>query len=149
MAQNKKLINYLNDMLAHNVDTVRGYQDAARNVVNETLKNFFISQAKKRLSLSEELKAEITAQGGKPVEEASFFNVFQRSWTNFRTSLNHDNEKEVCKFCLSAEEKSIREYDVILRNQNLVSERFYKAVENQKQITLEAKEALQAMKEQF
>lgn len=136
-------------MLAHNVDTLRIYKDAARNVENETLQNFFINQARKRLSLSDEIKKEIKKLGGKPVEEASFFNVFQRSWTNFKTSLTHDNAKEVCESCISEEQKSIKEYDVVLRNDELVSKNFYEVLENHKMVTLEAIEALQAMKDKF
>lgn len=149
MKPRKELIHDLNDILERNHDAVEGYKDAARNVRNEVLKNFFISQAKKRLNLAEEIKVQIRLLGGAPVTEGSLLGIFHRSWTNFKTSLNHENEREVCQACIDGEKKAIKEYDTLLAQRKSLSERLVAELESHKTFTLKAVQDLEAMKEKF
>lgn len=149
MKTRKELVHDLNDILEGNYDVIQGYKDAARNVDNDVLRNFFISQAKERLKLTEEIKAEISLLKGTPVKEGSFMALFRRSWTNFKTSLNHGNEKEVCEACISVEEKSTREYDMLLKGRDSLSQRLIAELEAHKALTQKAIHALEAIKEKF
>lgn len=149
MKSKKERIHDLNDLLERNFDAVQGYKDAARNVTNEELKSFFISQAKERLKLSEEIKVEIRLLGGFPVKEGSFLGIFHRSWMNFKTSLNHDNEKEVCEACIIGEQKAIREYDLLLSHKDAWSERLLQELQNHKTVTQQAIQDLEELKEKF
>ncbi|MEX2565031.1 MAG: PA2169 family four-helix-bundle protein [Cyclobacteriaceae bacterium] len=142
MSLNTKVIKYLNELLKHTFDAVKGYKDAARNITDQELKDFFIERAREKLLLEEALKAEIKSLKGKPLEAGSFMNIFQRSWTNFKTSLDHDNVKEICDFCISEERKAIKEYGIILRNEKLVSDKFYRILESQNEKNLKSIEAL-------
>jgi uncharacterized protein (TIGR02284 family) len=149
MKTKKELVHDLNDILERNYDVIQGYKDAARNVDNDVLRNFFISQAKERLKLAEEIKVEIKLLNGVPVKEGTFMGLFQRSWTNFRTSLNHENERQVCEACISGEEKSIREYDTLLKQRDSLSERLAGELESHKELTQNAIRDLKAIKEKF
>ncbi|MEX2512082.1 MAG: PA2169 family four-helix-bundle protein [Cyclobacteriaceae bacterium] len=142
MSLNTKVIKYLNELLKHTLDAVKMYKDAARNITDQELKNFFIERAKEKLLLEEALKAEIKGLKGKAIEAGSFMNIFQRSWTNFKTSLDHNNVKEICDFCISEERKAIKEYGIILRNEKLVSDKFYSILEIQNEKNLKSIEAL-------
>lgn len=149
MKTKKELVHDLNDILERNYDVIQGYKDAARNVDNDVLRNFFISQAKERLKLAEEIKVEIKLLNGVPVKEGTFMGLFQRSWTNFRTSLNHENERQVCEACISGEEKSIREYDMLLKQRDSLSDRLAGELESHKELTQNAIRDLKAIKEKF
>ncbi|SHN20930.1 conserved hypothetical protein [Cyclobacterium lianum] len=142
MSIQQKLIKYLNQILKHTHDGVKGYKDAARNVGEGPLKDFFIERAKEKIVLRDGLNEEIYRLEGKPLEEGSFLDLFQRSWKNFKTSLDHDNEKEIAKYCLDAEKKATKEFEVLLRNPELVSENFYNLLEAQNQKNLTAIKAL-------
>lgn len=142
MSLNTKVIKYLNELLKHTFDTVKGYKDASRNATNEELKTFILERAKDKIQLEEALKLEIRNLKGKPIEAGSFLNLFKRSWTNFTTSLDHDNSKEICDYCLSEERKGVKEFAIILRNEQLVSANFYKVLEDQNEKNLKAIEAL-------
>lgn len=149
MKSKKELVHDLNDILERNYDVVQGYKDAARNVDNDGLRNFFISQAKERLKLAEEIKVEISLLKGVPVKEGTFMGIFQRSWTNFKTSLNHENEREVCDACISGEEKSIREYETILKGRENLSERLIAELEAHKALTMKAINDLVTIRQKF
>jgi uncharacterized protein (TIGR02284 family) len=149
MKSKKELIHDLNDLLERNFDAIQGYKDAARNVTNEELKSFFISQAKERLKLSEEIKVEIRLLGGIPVKEGSLLGIFHRSWMNFKTSLNHDNEKEVCEACITGEQKAVREYDLLLQQKDLWSDRLIQELQLHKTVTQKAIDDLEELKEKF
>ncbi|WP_439483161.1 PA2169 family four-helix-bundle protein [Cyclobacterium plantarum] len=142
MAIQQKLIKYLNEILKHTHDGIKGYKDAARNIEEGSLKDFFIERAKEKIVLRDALNEEIYRLEGKPLEEGSFLNLFQRSWKNFKTSLDHDNQKEIAKYCLEAEKKATREFDILLRNPELVSETFYSLLEQQNEKNLAAIKAL-------
>ncbi|WP_158855762.1 ferritin-like domain-containing protein [Lunatibacter salilacus] len=149
MKTKKELVHDLNDILERNHDVIQGYKDAARNVDNDVLKNFFISQAKERFRLADEIKVEISLLKGVPEKEGTFMGLFRRSWTNFKTSLNHENEREVCEACISEEEKSIREYDMLLKGRDSLSERLVAELESHKALTQKAIRDLKAIKEKF
>lgn len=149
MKPRKELIHDLNDLLERNLDAVQGYRDAARNVTNQTLKTFFITQAKERLKLAEEIKTEIRLMGGQPVKEGSLLGIFHRSWMNFKTSLNHDNEREVCESCIAGEQRFVTEYNQILSQPEAWSDRLLAELESHKQKTLAAITELESLKENF
>ncbi|WP_209329819.1 ferritin-like domain-containing protein [Lunatimonas salinarum] len=149
MKPKKELVHDLNDLLERNYDAIQGYKDAARNVTNEELKRFFINQAKERLKLSEEVKVEIRLLGGNPVKEGSLLGIFHRSWMNFKTSLNHDNEKEVCQACITGEEKAVREYDQLLDQKGAWSDRLKLELQGHRSTTLQAIRDLESLKEKF
>lgn len=149
MKSKKELVHDLNDILERNYDVVQGYKDAARNVENATLRNFFINQARERLKLADEIKVEIGLLQGVPVKEGSFMGLFQRSWTNFKTSLNHENEREVCDACISGEEKSIWEYEALLKGRENLSDRLIAELETHKELTQKAIDDLIAIRKKF
>ncbi|WP_154859067.1 PA2169 family four-helix-bundle protein [Cyclobacterium xiamenense] len=142
MAIQQKLINYLNQLLKHAHDSIKGYKDAARNLTEGSLKDFFIERAREKMVLRDALVEEIYRLEGKPIEAGSFLNLFQRSWKNFKTSLDHDNEKEIAKYCLEEEKKAIHDFGVLLRNPELVSADFFTVLEAQHDKNLAASKAL-------
>ena len=142
MANQTKLIKYLNLLLKNTYDGIKSYKDAARNVEEGSIKEFFIERAKEKLVLRDAIKEEIYLLEGIPVEEGSLMSLFSRSWNNFKTSLDHDNKKEIAKYCLEEEKKRVDEFGVLLRNPELVSETFYTSLEAHNEKTLYAIKAL-------
>jgi uncharacterized protein (TIGR02284 family) len=142
MATETKLIKYLNQILKNTYDGIKSYRDAARNVEEGEIREFFIDRAKEKLVLKDAIKEEIYRLEGLPVEEGSLMNLFSRSWKNFKTSLDHDNEKEIAKYCLEEEKKRVDEYGILLRNPELVSETFFKVLNTQNEKNLVAIKAL-------
>lgn len=142
MANQTKLIKYLNLLLKNTYDGIKSYKDAARNVEEGSIKEFFIKRAREKLVLRDAIKEEIYLLEGVPVEEGSLMSLFSRSWNNFKTSLDHDNTKEIAKYCLEEEKKRVDEFGVLLRNPELVSETFYAALEAHNEKNLDAIKAL-------
>ena len=142
MANQTKLINYLNQILKNTYDGIKSYKDAARNVEEGTIREFIIDRAKEKLVLINAIKEEIYLLEGIPVEEGSLMNLFSRSWNNFKTSLDHDNAKEIAKYCLEEEKKRMKEFGVLLRNPELVSEAFFEILDAQNEKNLAAIKAL-------
>lgn len=148
MKTRHELASELNEVLERNYDAVNGYQDAARDVENEVLREYLIKQAAERVRFGKEICDEIIHLGGAPVEEGSALGVLHRTWMNFKTNLSHNNEKEVCDECIRGENAAIEQYNDLLEEQEL-SGRLRAELEQHKAKTLEAIADLKLIRESF
>lgn len=115
MKTTQELAGELNEVLERNYDAINGYQDAARDVENDALKQYLIKQASERVRFGKEIREEIVLLGGTPTEEGSTLGLLHRTWMNFKTNLVHDNEEEVCEECIRGEKAAVEEYDELLK----------------------------------
>ena len=115
MKTRQELAAELNDLLERNYDAINGYRDAAQDVENEALTQYFLDQAAERIRFGQEIRDEILLLGGKPTQDGSTLGILHRTWMNFKTNLSHDNEDEVCEECIRGENAAIEEYNELLK----------------------------------
>ena len=116
METNKELINHLNELLEKNVDAVRGYKEAAKDVKNPSLKTFLERNASSRQSFVQDLKQEVVSLGGDPKDDTSVAADLHRGWINFKTALSGNDEESVLEECIRGEEAALKEYDSVMKD---------------------------------
>jgi len=107
---NSKIIDELNDLLTRNYDAEKGYQEAAKIVESEALKELFVEQAKNRYEFGHEVKDEIKHLGGSPDKGTSFKGDLHRSWLNLRDASSNGSEA-LLEECIRGEHAAVEEYD--------------------------------------
>lgn len=138
----------MNEILKRNYDAINGYQDAARDVENEVLRDYLIKQGAERVRFGKEIRDEVLLMGGRPVEEGSALGMLHRTWMNFKTNLTHNNEKEVCEECIRGENAAVEQYNDLLEERE-ISGGLRTELEQHKAKTLQAIIDLKLIRESF
>ncbi len=116
METSKELIKHLNGLLEKNNDAVRGYQEAAEEVKNPSLKTFLDRNANTRQSFAHDLKQEVVSLGGDPEDDTSVSADIHRGWINLKTALSGNDEEAVLEECIRGEEAALKEYDKVMKD---------------------------------
>lgn len=116
---NSKIVEGLNDLLAKNYDSERGYRNAAGKTENPTLAAFYRNKASQRNSFGHQIKDHIGQLGGEPVKGTSIAGDLHNAWMNFKTVLSFDKEEAILDAIEDGEEACIGDYNDFLKMENV------------------------------
>ena len=119
MSNSKEIAERLNDLLEKNYDSEKGYKEAADDVKNPRLKEFFTDRAKQRYDFGHELKAEIRNFGESPDKGSSLKADAHRAWMNLKTAFSGDNEEAVLEEAVRGEKAAIEDYNKAIKDWEL------------------------------
>lgn len=119
MTDHSKVIERLNDLLEKSYDAEKGYKKASEDVQEARLISFFNEKAQQRYDFGHELKGEITSLGGKPNKGSSVLAGIHRAWIDIKSALSFDTTEAILEECERGEERSVAEYDEILKDTHL------------------------------
>ena len=106
-------------MLEKNNDAKAGYEEAADQVDNIHIKEFFLKQAQERNFFGEQLSAELNDYGEQPEGGTSFLSGVHRVWMNIRSSLGSNNAEDAFIEAMNGEKKAIEEYNQVIKQATL------------------------------
>lgn len=112
---NAELISALNDLLTRSHDAYQGYNEAADDVENRTLRDWMRNSAIKRGKYITELQLQIGGLGGKPDNGTSLLADVHRIWMNWRSRLTSGDEA-ILQECIRGEAQALQDYDKVLSN---------------------------------
>lgn len=115
MNQSKELAERLNELLEKNYDTEKVFKNAADDVNNIRLKEFFQVKAKQRYDFGHQLKSEIRSLGESPDKGSSLGGDTHRAWMNIKSAFSTDKEENVLEEVVRAEKAAIEDYNEIIR----------------------------------
>ncbi len=118
MSYSKEVSKKLNDLLEKNYDAEKGFKEAAENVDNNELKNFFEKKAKQRYDFGHEIKSEIRNFGEKPDKGSSVAADAHRSWMNLKAKFQ-DSEEAVLEEAVRGEKAAVKEYEDVIKDPTL------------------------------
>ena len=118
MSHSKEMAEKLNDLLEKNYDAEKGYKNAANDVKNARLKEFFKQQAQQRYDFGHELKSEIRNFGESPDKGTSFTADAHRAWMDLKTALSGDKEESVLEEAIRGEKASVEDYNEAINKNN-------------------------------
>ena len=121
MDANKELVKHLNSLLEKHNDAVKGYEEAAEEVKNPSLKTFLERNASTRRSFAQDLKQEVVSLGGDPEDSTSVKGDLHRSWLDLKSAFSSDNDESVLEECIRGEESAIKDYDETIRSGDIPS----------------------------
>lgn len=119
MKYTEKISNKLNELLIKNYDAEKGYLNAAENVDNHTLEQFFKRMSSERQEFARELKAEILRYGEEPKDSGSFKGVVHRNWMSLKSLFSSNDKEAILEEVIRGEENNLDTYYDILRDRNL------------------------------
>lgn len=119
MSQPKEMSERLNELLEKNYDSEKGFKDAADDVKNAQLKDFFMMKAREHYDFGHELKSEIRTLGHSPDKGSSTKGDLQRSWMNLKAKLSSDGEEAVLEECVRGEKAAVENYNKVIQESDL------------------------------
>ena len=88
-------VSTLNTLIATTIDSITGYEDSAKNIDNERLREIFRKRADERQSVVERLRAEVRRLGGDPEESGSFLGKAHQRFEDLKAAITGRDEKAI------------------------------------------------------
>ena len=95
MAEHSESITTLNTLIATTIDSVTGYEDSAKNIHDERLREVFRSRADERQQVVEQLRSEVRRLGGDPEEGGSFLGKAHQRFEDLKAAVTGRDEKAI------------------------------------------------------
>ncbi|NHF61019.1 PA2169 family four-helix-bundle protein [Flavobacteriaceae bacterium TP-CH-4] len=111
--------NKLNDLLEKTYDAEKGFKQAAENVENAALKDFFERKSSERYNFGHELKEEIRAFGQEVDKGDSLTSKAHRAWMDLKSFFSSDNAEAMLEEAMRGEKAAIEEYNDVLSETTL------------------------------
>ena len=115
-----EMSNKLNELLEKTYDAEKGFKEAAENVDNPVIKEFFEKRAEQRYNFGQELKNEILAYGQEPDKGGSIKGTLHRNWMNLKAFFDKNDEEAMLKEVERGEKEAINTYNDILNDEEFV-----------------------------
>jgi uncharacterized protein (TIGR02284 family) len=88
-------ISALNTLIATTIDSITGYEDSAKNIEDERLREIFRQRADERQRIVEELRSEVRRLGGDPEDGGSFLGKAHQRFEDLKAAITGRDEKAI------------------------------------------------------
>lgn len=95
MNANSPSLGQLQDLLSINIDSQKGFQEAADSTTDTQLKTFFSEFSQKRAHNAAELRSFISAAGEQPTSSGSMSAAIHRWWIDAKQALTGKDPKSI------------------------------------------------------
>lgn len=113
---NTKAIDRLQDLLSINIDSQKGFLEAADSVADTQLKSLFTEFSQKRAHNAAELRTFITAAGEQPTDSGSVSGAIHRWWIDAKRALTGKDPSTILNEAERGEDTIKHEYEDALKN---------------------------------
>ena len=107
---NEKAIDRLNHLIAIANDGKYGYENAAEDVKDVTLKQMFRQYSAERGTYAEDLKREVAQLGGSPDKGGGPLGALHRTWMDIKSTITSGDREAILKTCITGEEAAVKAY---------------------------------------
>ena len=95
MAEHSEAISTLNTLIATTIDSITGYEESAKNVDNERLREIFRQRASERQQIVQQLREEVRRLGGDPEDDGSFLGKAHQRFEDLKAAITGRDEKSI------------------------------------------------------
>lgn len=120
MNKEANIVSLLNNLLEKNCDAKRGYQKAAEEIDQPTLKGWLMSLAEQRENFKKSIKEEIRSLGGEPATFNQVTGKIQASFTNLELLYILGNIEHALEKCLQYEITILDEFEDLLNQKTVI-----------------------------
>lgn len=113
---NKETIEGLQDLIAVNIDSAKGYKAAAEKVDNDSLSTLFGDFAKERERHAKALQSFVSWNGEEPEDDGSVRGSIHRAWLKARAAINSGDEEVVLIEATRGDEHIKSMYEDLLKD---------------------------------
>jgi len=114
MADQDEVIDRLNDLVSINIDSHRGWAEAAENTNDPALQQFFTQMAEVRERNADELRELVRELGSDPTDAGSVSATMHRWWIDAKQALTGDDAFSVLNEAERGEDAIKDEYEEAL-----------------------------------
>jgi uncharacterized protein (TIGR02284 family) len=116
---NEKAIDKLNHLIAIANDGKYGYENAAEDVNDATLKQMFRQYSLERARYAEDLKKEVSRLGGSPDKGGGPLGALHRTWMDIKSTITSGDREAILKTCITGEEAAVNAYSDAVKDDAL------------------------------
>ena len=127
-------IKALNELIETTLDSVNGYEESAKNVDNERLREPFRQRADERQQVVQDLRNEVRRLGGDPEESGTFLGKAHQRFEDLKAAVTGRDEKAIVNEVERGEDYLKAKFETALKSSDLtgdsrsVVERAYQSV---------------------
>jgi uncharacterized protein (TIGR02284 family) len=130
---NEKTVAVLNGLIEINNDRVNGYELAAKETDDDSLKGLFNDLAGDSRKFRQELSGMVTSIGGQPTKGTSVSGKVYRAWMDVKAAITAKDKKQILSSCEFGEDVALESYKTALNSDNSFSDEQRTLVQNQKE----------------
>ncbi len=115
-------IRTLNGLIATTIDSVNGYEEAAKDADNSRFTAMFTQRAQERRRVSEGLKAQVTALGGTAEDDGTILAGAHRMFLNLKSAVTGQDDQAVVSEVERGEDHIKAKFEAALADNSLAAE---------------------------
>ena len=112
----------LNTLIATLIDSVTGYEDAAKNSEGGRFQQMFRDRASERQRAGEELRAEVRRLGGNPEDDGSFMGKTHQRFLDLKAAITGRDDKAIINEVERGEDYLKEKFETALNDGDLSGE---------------------------
>ncbi len=114
-----KLGKPLQDIVDICNDSVEGYETAAGEIEDDSIKTLFLRLSQQRRGFIEEIKNEAHKLGIELDNSGSSKGFFYRTWLATKAAFSSDSKEKIIKEAMDGEKRAVDEYHKVFANQEV------------------------------
>jgi uncharacterized protein (TIGR02284 family) len=119
MDATEQAVKVLNDLIETTIDSAHGYEEAAENAKDPTLKTLFSERSRRRRELTRQLQAEVRTFGGEPEDDQSLLGKAHNKFVDLKNAITGGDQKAVINEVERGEDVIRDKYEKALRDEDL------------------------------
>jgi uncharacterized protein (TIGR02284 family) len=142
---NDKVTSLLNNLIETCRDGQNGFKEAAENVKDSKLKEYFYSVSQERARYVGELQQSVRDLGGDPENTGSTAAAIHRAWIDIKGKLTGMDDESILSECERGEDSAVNAYREALKED--LPSNISAVVERQHQSVLQAHDRVKALRD--
>jgi uncharacterized protein (TIGR02284 family) len=115
-------INTLETLTTTLIDSINGYEDAAKDIDNSRFEEIFRQRASERRQVIDDLRNEIRRLGGDPPDEGSFMGKTHQRWMDLKSAVTGGDEQRIINSVEAGEDYLKEKFETALDSGDLTGE---------------------------
>jgi len=104
------------------IDSVNGYEDAAKNSENQKFQQIFRERASERREVCDNLRSEIRRMGGNPPDDGSCMGRTHQTWLDLKAAVTGRDDERIINSVEAGEDYLKEKFETALNDGNLDGE---------------------------
>jgi len=115
-------ITTLNELIETTLDSVNGYEDSAKNIDSERLREVFRNRADERQQVVQQLREEVRRLGGDPEDSGSFLGKAHQRFEDLKAAITGRDEQAIVNEVERGEDYIKAKYEAALEKGSLTGD---------------------------
>ena len=115
-------IKALNELIETTLDSINGYEDSAKNIDNERLRETFRQRADERQQVVQDLRNEVRRIGGDPEQSGTFLGKAHQRFEDLKAAVTGRDEKAIVNEVERGEDYLKAKYETALEGSDLTGD---------------------------